>query len=370
MADLVEVKTCSNPGCDQPGTKACSACKITFYCCVICQTADWNHHKDECPGHLLKVGKANLVKAMGFEQQRNWGQSLYYAEIAATKLKQLKDRSLETVQLIDTALRWKFNALQRLGRHREAKECAEERYTLWAMNHIRNAGSMEAALKLIESCLHNKDYDMAEHYARHAMSMINEASEVDIPANHRLAFLAEGSYWLATAILNLAESGGIPPEGKQKAGEEAIELAREALRIRTQLLGTESARVALAMTTLADVLDYFNDVDNDEVLRLHAQSNAITCRVEGSSSFNVAAGENNLGAAYSNRAKRAEAVNDLDRCLANYELALPNYREAARIFRAINHMDNADLSLFKVAQVEEIIRQIGIARAAAAGGTG
>ena len=56
MSD-VEEKPCFNPGCDQPGTKAC---KTTAYCSVSCQTADWAHHKEECDGHLRKVGKVNL----------------------------------------------------------------------------------------------------------------------------------------------------------------------------------------------------------------------------------------------------------------------------------------------------------------------
>ena len=51
----------SNPGCDQPGTKSCSACKTTVYCCIICQTADWFNNKEECPEHLRKVGNAHLA---------------------------------------------------------------------------------------------------------------------------------------------------------------------------------------------------------------------------------------------------------------------------------------------------------------------
>ena len=65
---VIEPKTCSNPGCNQPGTSACSACKTTNYCGPICQTADWAHHKEECPGHLRKVGKAYLTKATAFAQ--------------------------------------------------------------------------------------------------------------------------------------------------------------------------------------------------------------------------------------------------------------------------------------------------------------
>ena len=82
--------------------------------------------------------------------------------------------------------------------------------------------------------------------------------------------------------------------------------------------------------------------------------------------MNVAVGEKNLGNAYEQRAARAQVANDLDRCMANLELALPHYREAARIFSAINHVDNADRAVRCVVNVEKNIRQIGIARATAA----
>ena len=366
MAEVPLVQPCSNPGCDQPGTKSCSACKTTFYCCVICQTADWPHHKGVCQEHLRKVGKANLEKARGFHRQQIWVQSLRYGELAATKLKQLKDRRLETVEAIDAALICKYNSLGRMDRQKEALECAKECYTLWAMNHMRNPGSMTAALLLIQSCLHNKQYEDAEHYARHAMFMINEMTDNFIPADQQPQFLADASLYLARAIYALAEAGGIPPEGKQKAGEEAIELARKALEIYTQLHGTENSDVAGGMGTLASVLDFFNDVDDDEVLRLLEQSIVIYRQVEGSSSLNVAVGELNFGNAYGTRGKRAEAANDSDRCVANLELSLPHHREAARIYRTINYVDKVDEVLRKVALVEKYIRLIRIARTTAA----
>ena len=369
MADASTVMaTCSNPGCDQPGTKQCSACKTTPYCGPICQTADWVHHKEECPGHLRKMGMAHLEKAKGFHREQNWAQSLRYAELALTKLKQLKDRRLETVKILDNAFACKFHALQFLDRQKEALECAKERYTLWAMNHMRNPRMFEAAFALIQSCLHNQAYEDAALYAHTAHEMIANDADGIIPSDQRESLLAEGSHWLSQATLTLAHAGGIPTEEKQKAGEEAIALARKALEIHTQLQGTESDRVANGMRVLADVLGYFNDVDDDEILRLYEQANAITSRLEGSSSVNVAVGEGNLGGAYHNRAERAHAANDLDRCIANLELALPHYREAARIFRAINHVDNADRALRHAVEIEENIRQIEIARAAATRG--
>ena len=65
------------------------------------------------------------------------------------------------------------------------------------------------------------------------------------------------------------------------------------------------------------------------------------------------------------RASRARSANDLDRCLADTELALPHYRETARIYRAINHVDTADSILRDVAETEESIRLMEIARATA-----
>ena len=366
MAEEAELKPCSNPGCDQPGTKSCSACKSSVYCSVLCQTADWPSHKEECDGHLRKVGNANLEKAKGFQHQQNWIQTLRYGEIAATKLKKLKDRRLETVILINNALSYKFNALNFMDRHKEAKECVEENYTLWAMNHMRNSGSIGAALNLIQSCIHNKEFEDAEHYARHAMFMINEMTDNFIPSDQRSMFLADGSYYLATAIFNLARAGGIPPEQEQKAGKEAIELARQALELRTQLHGIESAKDAMVMGLLAGTLDYFNDVDDDVVLRLHEQSIDVYRRMEGTSSVNVGVAKKFLGTVYINRGRRAHAANDLDRCMVNYDLALPHIIDAARIFRAVNRMGLADHALRVVAQIEEDIRQIRIANEAAA----
>ena len=356
-------KLCSNPGCDQPGTNHCSACKTTVYCCVICQTTDWPRHKEECSGHLHKTGMANIAKAAQFQRERNWAQTLRYAELAATKLKKLKDRSLGAVKVISDALSCQFNALASLDRQREALACAEECYTLWAMNHLRHSGSIRAALTLIESCIHNREYEDAERYARHAYFMIAEMTDNFIPVDEQPWFLAEVSYYLALSILRSTEAGGIPPEEKQKVGEEAITVARKALEMRTRLHGIESGKVAGAMSALADVLDYFNDVDDDEALRLLEQAIATYRRVEGNSTMNVATGEFKLANAYNHRAKKAVRSNDLDRCVAILELELSHRREAARIYKAINQMDKANQSLHKVGLAEKQLRLIEIARA-------
>ena len=238
---------------------------------------------------------------------------------------------------------------------------------MWAMNHLRHPGSMRAALALIESCLHNEEYEDAESYARHAYFMIAEMTDNFIPADKRSLYLADASHWLALAIYALARNGGISSEEKEKVGKEAIELACKALELHTQLYGTENANVASYMCVLANALDYFNNVDNDEVFRLKQQAIAIYRRVEGNTSPNVPVSEQSLAASYTESAKRALASNDLNRQLANLEFSLPHLLEAARLFRAINHVEKADAALRRIAQVEESIRAIKAAATAAKG---
>ena len=368
MAEVVaEVKPCSNPGCDQPGTKSCSACKTTFYCCVICQTADWTKHKEECDGHLRKLGKANLAKAKGFQREQNWVQALRYGELAATKLKQLKDRRLETVQLIDVALECKYYSLKMMGRHKEAMPFIEECYTLWAMNHIRNPASIKVAVQLIESCLNIGDFEDALRYSHHAIFMIDDMTDNFIPVDKRPPLLATASCLLAQSIFRMAEAGRIPPGEKQKAGEDAIASAHRALEIHTQLYGIESNEVANDMIAIADSMGHFNDVDDDEVIRLYRRAVSIFSRVEGSESVNVAVANNKLACAYQHRARRADELDhDLVRCIEHYELALPHYREAVRIYTLNNRTDPAALAQTLIVRAEGNVRMLRIVIAEAA----
>ena len=358
--------TCSNPGCDQPGINKCSACKTTPYCGPICQTADWPHHKEECPGHLRKIGMAQLEKAKGYHGQRIWPQTFRHADLAATKLKQLKERPVED---IDEALRCKFDALSMMGRHREALECAKEWYCMYPTNHTHSP-AIRASFAVIESCMHNKEFFDAALYARTLWETITLSRDSHIPDNQREQFTARGALELARALWQLAANGGMPAEEQHEAGVEAIMLARRALEIHTQMHGIESEKVAGDVSTLAGILDHFNDVDDDEVPRLYEQAIAIYARVQGKLSSNVAVSENNLGAAYHKRAKRAQTANDLDRYVANLELALPHFREAVRIYRAINRVDKADQVASVVVKLEKELRQFVAIRAAAGRGRG
>ena len=356
------METCSNPGCDQPGTNKCSACKTTLYCGPICQTTDWPGHKEECPGHLRKVGMAHFEKAKRFDRENNFAQSLRYSELALTKLKQLKDRSLAVIKILDAALNMKFNALNfiSVAISKESLEIATERYNMWATNFMRNPGMIWSAFPLIESLLRNNELVQAHLIASTVYEMTMHPTNHDIPENDQQPYLAIASRLLARATTQLVQSGGIPPEEKQKAGKEAIALARKSFEIDIQLHGTDSIEVASSMSVLAKILNYFNDVDDDEAIRLFEHVIAIE-RVQGHSSSNVAVNTQDLGYVYVKRAERA--VNDLDLQLTNWELALSYYREAVRIYRAINHMESADQTEQSITLIENNLMCVRIENA-------
>ena len=358
-----EVTICTRPGCDQPVSSLCASCRLVGYCCRTCQVEDWPRHKEEdCQGHLRKIGMAHLQKAKEFTREFNYVQVLRCSDLALVKLKQLTDRPIEA---LDDALRLKFTAANVMGRNREALECAQERYCLYLTSHT-HPPAIRASFNLIESCIHNEEFEDAELYARTTWETITLSRDSHIPDTEREWFTAQGAYHLAQAMLALAQGRDIPPEANQTVGQEAIGLARRALEIHTQLYGLENEDVANAMSSLADVIDYFNNVDDDEVLRLYEQSIAIQARVEGCLSVNVAVGNCNLADAYEKRAKRAFAANDLDGEVDNLESALIHLREAARIYTAANHIANADRVAQLIVGVSEKMQQCTAARAAAA----
>ena len=358
--------TCSNPGCNRPGTKKCSSCNSTPYCGATCQTEDWPHHREECPGQLLKVGTAQRTKAVTFYGLQNWPQVLRHCDLALVKLKMLtKNRPLQD---IDDALNLKVDALKYMGQYTEALESVTERYQLWAMGRgPAHPKTITAAFQLIESLIHNQKYADAEKCAFNLWEILNTNNHVDndIPAGERESYIARGAQYYAQATFRLADSGGIPPNEKQQAGEEAITLARRAMEINIQLYGTDDPKVALSMQVLAQVLGCFISPDVDEVSRLYEQAIAIFSRKEGPVSVNVGASKCNLGNLYRQRAYRAMQANDLDQEHANLELALPPLLESVRIFRAINHAGRAEQVHMTVAMAQEDLRKNRVARAAA-----
>ena len=328
---------------------------------------------------MRNVGEANVLKAIGFEAEHNWVQSLRFSELALTKLNKLKARPLNVIKVIDNAMRMKYNSLCFIGKKKEALESAKKRYSMWAAGNMRNSGMLDASFPLIEGLLHNNEYEQASLIAHTAYDMIINDTDGIIAACQRQQFLAEGAKWLAQATYRLAKSGGIPPEELQKVGEEAIALARKALQIDTQLHGAESSQVGYDCETLADILSLFKGEEEDEILRLLHQTIAVYVRVFGSSSQNVAMSTENLGKCYVKRALRARAVNRddprcNDRCLTNLELALKHMREAFRIFTAINRIMSANNVRLQTIGIEtqiETIRTINVqlAHAAAAAGS-
>ena len=243
-----------------------------------------------------------------------------------------------------------------MGRAKETLEIATERYNMWAATFMRHRGMINAAFPLIESLIVNKEYAQAHLIASTVHGMTMHPTNHDIPESDQQPYLAQSSRIFALATLRLAETGGIPEEEQQNEGKKAIALARKALAINTQLFGADSGYVACDMIALASSLD--------EAIHLIEQAIGIHSRVQGSSSFRVAAEKDNLSRRYIKRANDAGDARDLDRQLANLELALSRRREALRIFRALNHVDKTAESAQVVAHVEEAIRNVRIKIAA------
>ena len=226
---------------------------------------------------------------------------------------------------------------------------------MWAAGYMRHYGMLNAAGPLIDALLSNGEYEQAALIARTAYEMIINDTDNIIPEDKRQEFIAGGARHLAQATLGLAQCGGIAPDQKEKAGEEAIALARKALEIDTQL---HSHQVAIDMGILADLLKRFNGVDDDEIFRLYEQAIATYSRVQGSSSLNVAVCEYNSALTYGSRAADAEKANDLNRQVVNLELSLTHFREAERIYRAINRLEDAVKPAHYIAIIEEELRSV------------
>ena len=353
------METCANPGCSEPGTNRCAGCKMTPYCGPICQTAHWPTHKESCDGRLRKMGMDHLAKAKQFDRENNWLQSLRHSDLAATKLKLLKDRPLDD---ISSALNIRCDALGMMGRYREQLETAKEYYCLWNTKPT-DVGAIDAAFALIRSCINNQEYADALLYASTLWEIINHKHDNKIPDDQRQYYIATGAYFLAKAT----QTGGIPPEKEKKAGQETIALARRALEIDTQLRGSDDDKVANNISILAEALSFFNrDIDDEEVLLLYERAKVIYTRKYGGTSSNVASTSNNIGVVYQNWAIRAKDANDLDRCATYLELSLSHYREAARICRAVGRVDKGKISEQNVIENEERLRQLEFIKAAAA----
>ena len=309
------------------------------------------------------MGMDHLNKAEAFRRENNWSQALRHSDLALTKLKQLKDCPLEEISF---ALNCKCTAQGFLGKNREQLECVKEWYCLWNTKPT-DVGAINAAFFLIQSCIANKEFVDAHLYASTLYEIINHKHDNKIPEDQRQSYIAKGAYYLAAATLKLAQNGGIPPEKKQKAGQEVIVLARKALEIHTQLYGTEDDDVSNDMSVLAEALDYFNDdADEVEVFQLYEKAKTIYARLQGSSSVNVAVIEEKTGGAYCKSAKKAHDANDLDREVANLNLALQHFVESARILQAINRLDEADRLASTIVDIEELLRKCSVGRAAAA----
>ena len=152
-------------------------------------------------------------------------------------------------------------------RHVLANACAQERSQLWHMHiHTGYPGALAAMFTQIELSIITNVLDHAENNARIVQFLSSERTNLLSDA-HRPSHIAESSRLRALIILRKAQSGGIPPEGRQKAGEEAIMLAREAVALS---VGDPNSIVfsidetLTAQRVLHEVIKYFDEKKNNK----------------------------------------------------------------------------------------------------------
>ena len=165
-----------------------------------------------------------------------------------------------------------------------------------------------------------------------------------IPDDELPRYTAKGAKYLAKAIYNMAQDGGIPPNEMKSRGEQAILLSRKSLEMHTKFYGPNDATVASDLLILAGILDFFQGANNesfDEVVKLYQRVIPLYGRLQGSTCYNAAASVNNLGLAYRNRAGRDLAAGDVEQCVIHTQLSLTQFREATRIYRLLNDTELA-----------------------------
>ena len=315
--------------------------------------------EEEDERHLLTVGRGLLTKAKSFYEANNYPETLRCSSLAM-KFNEMNKRSLEG---ISKALAIKCTALQFLCRHEESLECAVEKYKLWALERgPAHPFTIDASFFLIDCLLSTRKYDDAYHYAYTIWEVIHTNNHVDndIPGEKRLLYVEKSARLLARAIFRLASSGGIPLEEIEKSGTEAIARARQSLEINKQLYGNVSEGVAIATAILADILEYFQKSGDDEIIDLYKLSIDLHRQLHGYMSINVGVNNRNLGITYYNRAEQAHKASNRQQEKINLIQALSYLREAACIYRSINHQDKLKRTLFNVNEVEKKLQQIEV----------
>jgi hypothetical protein len=115
-------------------------------------------------------------------------------------------------------------------------------------------------------------------------------------------------------------------------------LARESLRIRTLIFGTDHNSMVLSCNLLANVLEVQGKL-GDETRGLHERSLALTIRHFGPDGINAAIGNNNLGDFYYKLAREQLTV---DAKRTQLLLSRSYHEEAQRIYSKIYGPTHSD----------------------------
>lgn len=232
------------------------------------------------------------------------------------------------------------------GFYTDAVIFAEEAYNSAAVAyHPVHPQVQKAAGALVECLVHTGDRVSLYNGERFAQATLDSLKDPANGLDQESEALAKGHYDLANVI------------SKQKGDlVKAAMLARESLRIRSQLYCHDHLNIALNCNLLADILQDQNK-QNSETKELYERSLAITIKLSGPDAKNAAITNHNLGFYHYALAEIQENIYLKETFL--FEAYL-NFKEALRINTIVLGPDNPRtlLSSSMISMVESKICEI------------
>jgi tetratricopeptide (TPR) repeat protein len=213
------------------------------------------------------------------------------------------------------------------GIYTDAVIFAEEAYNSAAVAyHPVHPKVQKAAGTLVECLVHTGDRVSLYNGERFAQATLDSLKDPANGLDQGSEALAKGHYDLANVI------------SKQKGDlVKAAMLARESLRIRSQLYCHDHLNIALNCNLLADILQDQNK-QNSETKELYERSLAITIKHSGPDAKNAAITNHNLGFYHHALAEIQENIEIKEMYLFE---AYHNYTEALRIYTIVLGPDNS-----------------------------
>eukprot|EP00596_Hydrurales_sp_CCMP1899_P008612 CAMPEP_0119036856 /NCGR_PEP_ID=MMETSP1177-20130426/4860_1 /TAXON_ID=2985 /ORGANISM="Ochromonas sp, Strain CCMP1899" /LENGTH=358 /DNA_ID=CAMNT_0006997321 /DNA_START=498 /DNA_END=1575 /DNA_ORIENTATION=- len=262
---------------------------LPLYMKILDQINPWfrrigSLNKDQINHLLYVLSQMECNVGMIYKDENKLSEAEPYCLRALSYARRYESTEEKKAQLLCKALKTFYDLRTLQERFDDGLIFAEELYNCVAI--VYNPVHIEvqrAASTLIECLTLKEDFEKARIFAQMTLDSLKDPGN---GLDQQSEEVARGHYDLAIVIL------------KQKEEILTAEmLAREALRIRTQLYGNDAQYVGNCVGLLAQILCSQNKKD-EETKELFARSVAITAKHCGRDGYNTAATNSNMGRFY------------------------------------------------------------------------